>query len=485
MKLLRLLMALLMALPAGPAPAQTRLPDLGESAQSELTPVMERRVGEQIMRQIRRDPDYLSDPEVAGYIQSVGQRLVAASSDTQQEFEFFVVRDPSVNAFALPGGYVGVHSGLITTAASEAELASVLAHEISHVTQRHLARQFEKQNQLGTLSLIALLLALVAARSNPGAAQAAIVGAQAAPVQAFLSFSRDFEREADRVGFQLLQQSGYDVYAMPTFFERLQQASRNYDGNAPVYLRSHPLTAERIADMRNRAEQTPVRQRPDSTEFQLVRAKLRAEQGRPDEAVAAFRDILREKRFTDEAAAHYGYAVALTRAKDLATAESELKVLRKKRPIIPMYESLAARVRAESGDINGASAILEQALRERPDYFGLRYAYAEVLQLQGRHENALVILERLVREQPRDARLYNLQAKSYAAVGNRFQQHRALAETYYLQGSLPAAIEQLQFAQTSGQGDFYTLSAVDARVRELRREHAEELAEARNQRKGL
>ncbi len=484
MRLFRVFLALLIAMPAGVAPAQITLPDLGESSQAELTPQMERRIGEQIMRQIRRDPDYVSDPEVMAYIQSVGQRLVAGSPEARQEFEFFVVRDATVNAFALPGGYVGVHTGLLTAAASEAELAGVLAHEIAHVTQRHMSRQFEKQSQLSTLSMIGMLIALAAARSSPGAAQAAIVGASAAPVQAFLAFNRDFEREADRVGFQILQQAGFDVYGMPSFFEKLQQASRNYDNNAPVYLRTHPLTTERIADMKNRTEQLPVRQRPDSLEFQRVRAKLRAEQGRPEEALAFFRDLVREKRFGNEAAAHYGYAVALARARDIAAAEGELKGLRKPGAPVPMFEALAARLRAESGDTQAARTILENALRERPDNAGLRYASAEVLQMQGQHAEAVKLLERLMRDQPRDARLFNMQAKSYAALGNRLQQHRALAESYYLQGSLSAAIEQLQFAQISGQGDFYTLSAVDARIRELRREQTEELAQARRERKG-
>jgi predicted Zn-dependent protease len=477
---LRLAVAVAACLQAGSARAQPALPDLGDSAQAEFTPQMERRVGEQVMRQIRRDPDFISDPEVSDYIQSLGRRLVAVSSDQRQEFEFFVVRDPMVNAFAMPGGFIGVHSGLIVAASAESELAAVMAHEVAHVTQRHLARQLQKQSQVSMLSLAGLAVGLLAARSNPQAATAAIAGAQALPVATFLSYSRDFEREADRVGFGYLQQSGFDVFGMPAFFERLQQSSRLYDNNAPAYLRTHPITSERLADMQNRVESLPVRQLPDGPEFVLVRAKLRAEQGRAEDAVAHYRDLVRDRRFANEWATRYGYAVALLRAKDPDAAWAQIAEARRIAPKSPMIENLTARVMADRGDAVGARAVYENALGIYPDNAGLRFGYVELLQRQEQHVEALAVLDRLQRDQPRDARVYFLQAKSQSALGRRFEQHRALGEAYANQGSLPAAIQQLEYAQGSGQGDFYSLSAVDARVRELRRVHAEEVAENRN-----
>jgi predicted Zn-dependent protease len=481
-KRFRVALAVALCVQAAGVRAQTALPDLGDSAQAEFTPQMERRVGEQIMRQIRRDPDYVSDPEVSDYIQSLGRRLAAVSSDQRQEFEFFVVRDPMVNAFAMPGGFIGVHSGLVVAASSESELAAVMAHEVAHVTQRHLARQLQKQNQVSMLSLAGLVVGLIAARSNPQAAAAAITGAQAVPVATFLSYSRDFEREADRVGFGYLQQSGFDVFGMPAFFERLQQSSRLYDNNAPAYLRTHPITSERLADMQNRVESLPVRQHPDGPEFLLVRAKLRAEQGRAEDAVAHYRDLVRDRRFANEWATRYGYAVALLRAKDPEAAWTQVAQARRLAPKSPMIENLAARVMAERGDGAGARAVYENALGLYPDNAGLRFGYVELLQRQEQHVEALAVLDRLQRDQPRDARVYFLQAKSQSALGRRFEQHRALGEAYASQGSLPAAIQQFEYAQGSGQGDFYSLSAVDARVRELRRVHAEEVAENRNRR---
>ncbi len=468
---------LALALAAAPGARAQTLPDLGESAQTELTPQQERRVGDSIMRDIRRDPDFISDPEVADYVQQVGFRLVAASPESRRHFEFFVVRDRTVNAFAMPGGYIGVHTGLLLAAQTESEFAGVLAHELAHVLQRHLARQFEAQAKATHLSLLAFALSVLAASSNPQAAQAGIVAAQAAPAAVFLNYSRDFEREADRVGYQILEASGYDTAGMPGFFERLQKSTRLYENNAPVYVRTHPLTTERLADMQNRQATAPYRQRPDSHEFQLVRAKLRAADGRAEDAVAFFRTALAERRFADEAAVRYGYAAALARARDFKAADAEITAVRKTARPHPMYETLAARIKAGAGDLAGADRILAAASQTYPDFFAIKSDRAEILQRLGREKEAVALLDELAKRRPGDAQLYQMLAKSYAALGARTQQHRALAEAYYLQGSVPAAIEQLQFAQAAGDSDFYTLSAIDARLRELKRIQVEELKE--------
>jgi predicted Zn-dependent protease len=474
-RFIRLLPALALA-PVLAGHAQN-LPDLGERAQADLSPQQERRIGEQIMREIRRDPDYIDDPEISAYVQAVGQRLVAVSVDARQEFTFFVVRDKMINAFALPGGFIGVHSGLITSAQTESEFAGVMAHEIAHVLQRHLARQLQAYNQLSPLSLVGLGLAILAGRSNPQLAQGAAIASQAAPVAAMLNFSREFEREADRVGFQILQDGGYDAAGMAAFFTRLQQNTRLYDNNAPVYMRTHPLTVERLADMQNRVQDGPYRQRPDSIEFQLVRAKLRAGDGRPEDAVAYFRTALAEKRFATEAATRYGYAQALLRAKDYALAEREVAQLRKGATQHPMFETLATRVRMAAGDRAGAEKIIAAAAQIYPENVGVLYEYAEVLQSAGNPARAIEVLREILKQRPQDARAFTMMAKSYAALGKRTDQHRALAEGYYLQGGLAAAVDQLVLAQKAGDSDFYTLSAIDARLRELRKLQQEEIKE--------
>lgn len=451
------------------------LPELGEAAQADLSPQLERRIGEQIMRDFRlRDPAYVDDPEIQAYLNELGGRLAAASPEAQQDFQFFAVRDNSLNAFALPGGFVGVHTGLITAAQSESELAGVLAHEISHVTQRHIARMIGKQKDVGLLSMAAMVVAILAARSNSDVSQAAIAGAQAAAIQSQLAYSRDFEREADRIGLQTLEQAGFDVRGMASFFERLQRFSRLYENNAPVYLRSHPLTTERISDMENRAQQRPYRQVADSLDFQLVRAKLNAARGTPQEAMAGFDSRLREKKYGSEAAAHFGLAHAALRAKSYVVAEREVGALRRLKADSPMVDNLAAEVKLAQGDRAAALQIYRDAKQRYPHSRALSYGLIETQLASGNalgaRQSAAVELQMYAS----DPRLWELQAKSYAALGKRMQQHRSQAEFYVLRGQLPAAIEQLQLAQKSGDGDFYDQSAVDARLRALRVQQAEE-----------
>src|SRR6185436_6069748 len=197
---------------------------------------------------------YVDDPEVSEYLAALGSRLSQASIGARQDFEFFAIRDPSINAFALPGGFIAVHTGLISTSETESELASVLSHEIAHVTQRHIARMLGQQQQMQMPMLAALAAAILLGRSRPDLASGAAVAAQAGAVQTQLSYSRDFEREADRLGFRALETAGFDPHAMAGFFEKMQRASRIADdGTMPGYLRTHPVTIERIADAQNRA----------------------------------------------------------------------------------------------------------------------------------------------------------------------------------------------------------------------------------------
>jgi len=245
----------------GPASGNLVLPDLGDAAAAALSPTAERRLGDRIMRSIRRDPALLDDPLLLEYTESLWQSLlragrkrgdIGAELDAAHAWEAFLVRDRSVNAFALPGGYIGVHLGLIAMTATSDELASVLAHELAHVTQRHIARMIGQQAQMSWVSVASLLLGVLAASSNPAAAQAMIAGGQAVAIQNQLNFSRDMEREADRVGFGVLMEGGFDPAGMAGMFEQLAQASRlNDDGSFP-YLRTHPLTTERIGEARAR-----------------------------------------------------------------------------------------------------------------------------------------------------------------------------------------------------------------------------------------
>ncbi|HET7775398.1 MAG TPA: M48 family metalloprotease [Azospira sp.] len=472
-----LLAALLGAMPPVLADG---LPDLGDASQSDISPQLEKKVGESILNDIRlHDPQYLDDPEVTAYIEQVGSRLAAASPDPGFGFTFFALKDPTINAFATFGGYVGVNTGLITAAQSESEMAGVLAHELSHVTQHHLARGIAKEKQNSVVAMAAMALALLAASKNPDAASAAIVGSQAAMVQSQLGFSRDFEREADRIGFQTLEKAGFDVRGMGDFFQRLQQASRLYENNAPAYMRTHPLTVERISDMQNRAQKSPYKQVPDSLEFHLVRGKLRAQLGTPKEAVADLEHLLKERKFANEAGIRFGLAHAQLRAKNYPAVEQEIQALRRLKVNSPMLDNLAALNRLDQGDAAGAAALYKTALKTTPFAKALMYGYPEALLADKRPAEALAYLDSQLQLYASDYKLWGLKAKTASALGRRLHQHQALAESYALQGQLLPAIDQLQMAQRAGDGNFYELSVVDARLRELRIRQDEEAKQRR------
>jgi predicted Zn-dependent protease len=267
---------------------------------------------------------------------------------------------------------------------------------------------------------------------------------------------------------------------MAVFFEKLQRATRVVDdGSVPSYLRSHPVTVERIADAQNKSAHMPYRQHLDSPEFYMVRAKLSAETGEQREAVARFEGAVRDKRYASEAAARYGLTSALLRARRPKDAAQELERVRAAGGSGPMVETLGARVKRANGDLAGAIALLGQARSRFPQSRPIVYTYAEALQDAGRNREAASVLEEAVRLYPRDAKLHALQAKSYAALGKRLLQHQSQAEYYVLQGSLPAAIEQLQLARVAGDGDFYQLSVVDARLKDLRVQHQQENAQSK------
>ncbi len=448
------------------------LPELGDASGATISPADERRLGERIMRDIRRDPAYLDDPEVSDYVNTLGARLTARSDATRQEFEFFVVRDPQINAFALPGGFIGIHSGLLIAAQSESEVAGVVAHEIAHVTQRHIARMITQQGQSQLMSLAAMAVAILAARSNSQVAEAAMAFGQAGVMQSQLNFSRDNEREADRVGVQLLDGAGFDPRGMSAFFERLQRATRVYEGGAPAYLRTHPLTFERIGDIQGRVEKMPYRQIPDTLEFQLIRAKLRAESDTPREAVAFFESSLGERKFLSEEATRYGLVTSLIRAREFDRAKRELVLLRK--TTSPIIESLACRISDVAGDATQALACYQAARKTYPNQRALFYGHVEQLLRLSQPAEALQLIDARLQVQPEEGRLYQLQAQAYAAQGNRLLQHRAQGEAFARSGQLGAAMEQFQLALKIGQGDFYQMSAVEARLREIRRIVAEQ-----------
>ena len=483
-----------------PAVYTQSLPTLGDTDREELSPLAERKLGEKIMQEIRRDPDYLDDAPVLEYLNDFGAKLVAAHPDARGEavsdYFFFAVRDPVLNAFALPGGFIAVHSGLVLAAQSESELASVVAHEIGHVAQRHIARMLGKQRQDALLPLAGVLLAVLASKAGPDGPAAVLMGTEGLAIQRQLNFSRDAEREADRVGLQILQQTNFDTSGMVAFFGRLQTASRTYNDLAPSFLRSHPLTSERIADIQGRIAKAHYRQRIDSLDFQLVRARLRVlqdttTQGLRDAAIT-FEDQTQLGNSPLAIAGKYGLAlVALKQgaperaqkrfqeARALALASSGPTKVAANNAI---FESLAIDIKLAEKQPDEAVREADAGRKQFPLSRGIALQYADALIAARRIDEATAYLRDQTQLYRQDVKLQDRLAKTYAAQGKMALQHMALAESYALGGNTQPALDQLQIARRSTDATYYDQSVIDARERTLQELRREEIKEEKKSR---
>lgn len=476
-------------LPLLPVSAQN-LPSLGDTERSELSPLMERKLGEQIMRDIRHDRDYLDDAPLLEFLNTFGNGLVAirpeARGEAGYDYFFFAVRDLSLNAFALPGGFIGVHSALILAAQNESELASVLSHEIGHVAQRHIARMLGKQRQDALIPLASAVLAALAARGSPDASAALLMGGQGLALQRQLNFSRDAEREADRIGLQILKDANYDTSGMISFFGRMQNASRSYT-EAPAYLRSHPLTTERIADIQARTRDQRYRQRADSMDFQLIRARVRvlqdtSVQGLRD-AVVAFDNQLQQKTPQQTVSALYGKAFVAFKQGSVAKAQGLMQeaAAAAQGPAAigqsAVFSSFSIDLKLAAGQYPDALKEAEAARQKFPVSRGIARQYADALIELERFDDAVNYLRDQAQLYRQDPKLQEQLAKAYAAQGKQALQHLALAEAYALSGSVPAAIDQLGIARRSPDASFYDQSVIDAREREFKARWLEEMKE--------
>ncbi len=462
---LRILIPFILFLPFAMA---DDLPELGDSSALALSPLDEKRIADQIMRDVMSSDEVVSDPEINDYIQNLGVKLAGNSPDKLQHFDFFVVKDNTINAFAMPGGVVGVHTGLILAASNEAELASVLGHEIGHVVQHHMARMLAQQKNDSIISLASMALSILAARANTQLATAAMTTSTASSIQKQLDYSRENEREADRVGIQILENSGYDTNAMASFFETLQKGTRFSEGAAPSFLRTHPLTSERIADVKDRISKSAnfhmVVYAPD---FDYVRAKLISGMGTPRQAIDVFQNSLQEKKYYNEAAQHYGLALALMRNREWEGVNKQLAWLRSNANWHPMFATLAANLEVAKDNPQQAAKQYLAGLATFPDYRALIYGYAEHL-INVRQPTLMInfVKEKQTVYQD-DPYLYELLSKAYALLGKNLLSHQALAESYQRSYNLEKALEQMDIAVRSGDGDFYQQSIVEARWKQL------------------
>lgn len=479
---------LLCASLSAPPLATAQLPSMGGG--DGMTLGAERRLGDQIARELFRDPDYLDDPVLQAYVEDIWQSLMQAARargeltpDQDERFAWTVVlgRDRQVNAFALPGGYMGVYLGLIAVVANRDELASVLGHELSHITQRHISRLMSKEGQQTPLMIAALILAALAASKSPDAASALMVGGQALTLQNQLRFSRDMEREADRVGYSVMTEAGYNGQGFVTMFDKLQQASRLNDNGAYPYLRSHPLTTERIADMQARQQLKDVVPAPLTLEHALIAARARAlssvnidqqRQWVAEPEGAGFAAL----PLTRQAGILYTAALAALQLRDLPKARQWAARLQDKVRGQPEAQRLQTWLLAEvdlaAGRPAVAAALPLSAQAPRPALF---LAVQGRLAQGGREaiEASAETLQTWVTLRPHDAGAWQLLAPAWRAAGKPLRALRAEAEAQVARFDYQAAMDRFKAAQElvrrggEAGADHVEASIIDARSREL------------------
>jgi predicted Zn-dependent protease len=454
------------------ATAQIRLPDFGDSSQSVVSAATERALGRAFMREIRATMTVIDDPEVEDYVQSLGYRLVSSTDQQNLAFTFFVVKDPVINAFAAPGGWVGINSGLLVATERESELASVMAHEIAHVTQRHIARAIELNESSQIAALAGILAAIAIGTQNSEAGQAAAAAVLGSTAQRQINFTRDNEHEADRVGIQLLNGAGFDPSAMAGFFEKLQTAGRYYRA-PPEFLSTHPVTTSRIAEARDRAIQLGTRQHVDSRRFRMVRGKLRVlTEEDNDRLTKEFREEIALRAPAPAPGLRYGLALVHARAGRLEEAREEFEALSAAYPDDVALRMALAQLIMRMGQSQRAMAVFDDAWKLRPDDRLVTRHYAGALLDSQRPRDALRVLDDYARLATPDAVMMHQRAQALQALGRTAESQAALAEHYYRRGQLDAAIHQLGLAAAQPGNDFYRASRIEARLEEIRNEQA-------------
>jgi len=451
--------------------AASELPDLGDRSAVVISSVEEEKLGREFMRNARQKLKFIDDAELNAYLRQLGNNLVAHSDAPQQKFHFYIVQDPTLNAFAVPGGHVTVHTGLITAAETESELAAVIAHEIAHVSQRHLPRMFAKMQQQSLPALAGLVAAILLGGQ---AGQAALIATNAKMLENQLRYSRDFEREADAIGIRTLAGAGFEPRAIPGFFQRLEQWGRIHDFGAPAFLRTHPITSDRVADSEARAEAFPRAHPAGQSEFFHIRAKIRALYTReqPSEAVKDFAANLAEKQYEDLDAERYGYVLALTAADnyDLARAEADKLVTKYPRNI--RYLVSRAEIEVQAGRYQTAVEWYRKARQLAPASTALDSYQANALIKAGFYGEARDLLRKATRRDPDQRQLFSLLAQAEEKTGNYLAAYQASAEYYYLQGDLGQALRHLQQAKKYTGDSFYAQASIDARIQAIRDEIA-------------
>ena len=458
------------------------VPTLGSPSSAELSPSVERRLGEAIMVQGRRDPEYINDPDLSQYLNEMGRKIAAFAPGGAPQVDVFGVRNPIVNAFAMPGGFIGIQTGLIVLAGAESELAGVVAHEIAHVTQRHIARGLTQQTQGAHLALATLAAAILAALI-PGGGQAAMGIAafgQAAMIDRQLGFSRDAEQEADRTGVEMLRKAGYDPNGMALMFGRLMSASSLNEGRGGgVYATTHPLSIQRMTDMQNRVRQFPASKSQGSDEFWFVRAKSRVLQALDPRALRQALDQMEEEARAPSAeggaseaqvrraAAWYGVSLVALSRQDPAAAVTALQQAQSFKISSPYLDLQKIDIDIANRQYAAALAGAQAGSKRWPTRRSFAMRMAQTLQGTNKDAEAANFLKTQIKRWPNEEPdFYKMLAASQDRLGEPIAAKQSMAAYYERVGALPAAVTQLQQARAQSQ-DFYEQSQIDGQIRTL------------------
>ena len=452
------------------------LPDIGSPASSSLTIDDEYHIGLQVMRQLRDEGQIIEDPEATEYLQALGSRIVAqATGDSAQRFSFFFVRDNTINAFALPGGFIGVNYGLVLATRNEAQLAGVLAHEIAHVTQRHIARRVRSQGRQSIATMAAILASILvgAATGSTDATMGGIAMAQGAAMQQSINFTRANENEADRVGMGFLASAGFDPYGMPDFFETMGRrtaisTSSNSRNALPEILQSHPVTSNRIAESRARAAQfKDIKQNAESVSYMLTRERLRVLATPTEDNVRRYYTERREQQ-DQTVGEHYGEALASLEAGNSRASLDSLTELARQFPQVPMLQSTLGQALMSSGATEEGLATFRRALTLSPRNIPLTMRYAEALLKVDQAKTAHAVLLDLfnnVAPTPEQIRFTALAASSAGDTGDAAYY---MSEYHIATGNLPLSVAQLEMALAAPNNTAVQRSRFQARLDEVR-----------------
>ncbi|RRV70009.1 M48 family peptidase [Stutzerimonas stutzeri] len=464
MKLLRPAFLTLACLFAQPS-LSNELPSLGDASSGIVSPEQEHLLGRAWLSLLRGQVKQLSDPQLKDYVESSVYRLAETSQLQDRRLEFVLLDSPQLNAFAAPGGIIGVNGGLFIHAQTEAEYASVMAHELAHLSQRHFARGLEAQQRMQLPMMAAMLAGVVAAAAGAGdAGIAAIVSTQAAAIQAQRRFSRQNEQEADRIGIVNLERAGYDPRAMPSMFGRLMRQYR-YDQKPPEFLLTHPVSESRIADTTNRAEQYAQGGTQDSLRYQLMRARTQLKfESTPGVGAKRFRAMLDESPEMD--AARYGLALAQMKAGQLADAANSLAPLLTKAPDDLTYNLAQVELDITANRLQHAQTRLQRLLQLYPGNYPVRQMHIDLLMERGETQQAERELDKLAEQRHRDPDIWYQVAEVRGLSGNIVGLHQARAEYFALVGDYDQAIEQLDLAKRRA-SNFQIGARIDARQKQL------------------